>query len=58
MLGPFNEPADDPVQVRWATRELLRDGADVIRICATGSVNTRASSSAVRWARSNQGLAG
>ncbi|WP_327137799.1 amidohydrolase family protein [Streptomyces sp. NBC_01340] len=37
---PFGELADDPVQVRLATRRLLHDGADVIKICATGGVNS------------------
>ncbi|GAA2417430.1 amidohydrolase family protein [Actinomadura vinacea] len=37
---PFSELADDPVQVRLATRRLMRDGADVIKICATGGVNS------------------
>ncbi|MER6530558.1 amidohydrolase family protein [Streptomyces sp. NPDC001508] len=40
LLEPFSELADDPTQVRLATRKLLRDGADVIKICATGGVNS------------------
>jgi imidazolonepropionase-like amidohydrolase len=40
LVGPFSELADDPAQVRLATRRLLRDGADVIKVCATGGVNS------------------
>lgn len=40
LLEPFSELADDPGQVRLATRRLLRDGADVIKVCATGGVNS------------------
>lgn len=40
LIGPFSELADDPVQARLATRRLLRDGADVIKVCATGGVNS------------------
>jgi imidazolonepropionase-like amidohydrolase len=40
LLGPFSELADDPAEVRLATRRLLRDGADVIKVCATGGVNS------------------
>ncbi|MER7794794.1 amidohydrolase family protein [Streptomyces sp. NPDC097640] len=40
LLEPFSELADDPAQVRLATRRLLHDGADVIKICATGGVNS------------------
>ncbi|MGW0649785.1 amidohydrolase family protein [Streptomyces umbrinus] len=37
---PFSELADDPAQVRLSTRRLLHEGADVIKICATGGVNS------------------
>ena len=40
LIGPFSELADDPAQSRLATRRLLRDGADVIKVCATGGVNS------------------
>ena len=40
LVGPFSELADDPAQARLATRRLLRDGADVIKVCATGGVNS------------------
>lgn len=40
LLDPFSELADDPGEVRLATRRLLRDGADVIKVCATGGVNS------------------
>ncbi|WP_433174445.1 amidohydrolase family protein [Actinoallomurus sp. CA-150999] len=40
LLGPFSELADDPDQVRLATRRLLSEGADVIKVCATGGVNS------------------
>lgn len=40
LFGPFSELVDDPVQARLATRRLLRDGADVIKVCATGGVNS------------------
>jgi imidazolonepropionase-like amidohydrolase len=40
LLDPFSELADDPAQVRVATRRLLREGADVIKVCATGGVNS------------------
>lgn len=40
ILEPFNELADTPDEVRLATRRLLRDQADVIKICATGGVNS------------------
>jgi imidazolonepropionase-like amidohydrolase len=40
LVGPFSELADDPAQARLATRRLLRDGADVIKVCASGGVNS------------------
>jgi imidazolonepropionase-like amidohydrolase len=40
VLESFSDLADDPAQVRVATRRLLRDGADVIKVCATGGVNS------------------
>ncbi|MCO6008927.1 amidohydrolase family protein [Actinoallomurus purpureus] len=40
LVGPFSELADDPDQVRLATRRLLSEGADVIKVCATGGVNS------------------
>jgi imidazolonepropionase-like amidohydrolase len=40
ILEPFNELADTPDEVRLATRRLLRDRADVIKVCATGGVNS------------------
>ncbi|WP_344587384.1 amidohydrolase family protein [Actinomadura vinacea] len=36
----FSELADDCAEVRLATRRLLKDGADVIKVCATGGVNS------------------
>jgi imidazolonepropionase-like amidohydrolase len=40
LVGPFSELADDPAEARLATRRLLRDGADVIKVCASGGVNS------------------
>lgn len=40
LVGPFSELADSPEEVLAATRRLLRDGADVIKVCATGGVNS------------------
>ena len=40
LVGPFSELADDQAQARLATRRLLRDGADVIKVCASGGVNS------------------
>ncbi|MDF1604526.1 amidohydrolase family protein [Nocardioides sp. YIM 152315] len=40
ILEPFNELADTPDEARLATRRLLRDQADVIKICASGGVNS------------------
>ena len=40
VLGPFSEIVDSSDEVRAATRRLLREGADVIKVCATGGVNS------------------
>jgi imidazolonepropionase-like amidohydrolase len=40
LLGPFSEIVDSPDEVRAATRRLMREGADVIKVCATGGVNS------------------
>jgi hypothetical protein len=40
LVEPFSELADDPGQVRLPARWLLHDGADVIKVCATGGVNS------------------
>lgn len=40
ILDPFNELADTPDEARRATRRLIRDRADVIKLCATGGVNS------------------
>ncbi|GAA4627838.1 amidohydrolase family protein [Actinoallomurus vinaceus] len=40
LVGPVSELVDDPAEARLATRRLLRDGADVIKVCATGGVNS------------------
>lgn len=40
VLEPFNELADTPDEARLATRRLIRDQADVIKICTTGGVNS------------------
>lgn len=40
VLEPFNELADTPDEAQLATRRLIRDRADVIKICATGGVNS------------------
>ncbi|GHE84043.1 hydrolase [Amycolatopsis deserti] len=40
LLGPFSEIVDSPDEVRAATRRLIREGADVIKVCATGGVNS------------------
>ena len=38
MVEPMGDLADTPAEARLATRRLLRDGADVIKIAATGGV--------------------
>lgn len=40
LLGPFSELVDTPAAAREATRRLIREGADVIKVCATGGVNS------------------
>lgn len=40
VLDPFNELADTADEAVLATRRLIRDGADVIKVCATGGVNS------------------
>jgi imidazolonepropionase-like amidohydrolase len=40
LLGPFSELVDTPAEAREATRRLIREGADVIKVCATGGVNS------------------
>jgi imidazolonepropionase-like amidohydrolase len=40
LLGPFSEIVDSADEVRAATRRLMREGADVIKVCATGGVNS------------------
>jgi imidazolonepropionase-like amidohydrolase len=40
LLGPFSELVDTPAEVQAATRRLIREGADVIKVCATGGVNS------------------
>jgi imidazolonepropionase-like amidohydrolase len=40
LVGPFSELVDTPAEAQQATRRLIRDGADVIKVCATGGVNS------------------
>jgi imidazolonepropionase-like amidohydrolase len=40
IIERFNELADTPDEARLATRRLIRDQADVIKVCATGGVNS------------------
>jgi imidazolonepropionase-like amidohydrolase len=47
-LGP--RIADGPVEVRKAVREVVRDGADLIKTCTTGSIHTTVvDPSALEW---------